>query len=123
MFASDANNLDSSSIIDILQLYWNNSLLCISDTFTTVRELDSKIVLTFIKNILESFYFTDFQLKLLKTFSIILVINLLLIVTVWKIYGKSICERFMKISTIREIEELKASVSKLKLPKEHTPRI
>ncbi|KAJ8963066.1 hypothetical protein NQ318_018530 [Aromia moschata] len=104
--------IDFSSIIDVIQLYWNSLLLYLTDTFIALQKSESKRVVNFLENLPDSFCFNDFQWKLLKTFSILFVINLLLIVVVWKIHA-----------TLREIEELKASVSKLKLPKEHTPRI
>ncbi|KAJ8937322.1 hypothetical protein NQ314_011961 [Rhamnusium bicolor] len=117
------SDLQNSSILDVIQLYWNSAILYLTDILIILRDSQSKTFLKFVEKLPESFYFNDFQWKLLKTFSLLLVINLFLIIIVWRIHGKSICERFMKLSTLREIEELKASVSKLKLPKEHTPRI
>lgn len=91
--------------------------------------------------------FTEFQIEILKTFSVILAIVSLLIVYYWNKYGDVITERFIRPSmmthfiidllkskhmkfvlisvsgTLKEIEELKLSVARLKLPKEHTPRI
>ncbi|XP_017773529.1 PREDICTED: uncharacterized protein LOC108560478 isoform X2 [Nicrophorus vespilloides] len=67
--------------------------------------------------------FDEFQLTLLKGFSLTLIITLFLIYASWRVFGKNICERFMKPATSKTIEELKASVSRLKLPKEHSPRI
>ncbi|XP_018570754.1 uncharacterized protein LOC108910587 [Anoplophora glabripennis] len=123
MFSIYTDYFENSSIIDVIQLYWNSALLYLTDIIIALRDTQTKTILKFIEKLPEYFYFSDFQWTLLKTFSLILVINLILIVVVWRIYGKDICERFMKLSTLREIEELKASVSKLKLPKEHTPRI
>ncbi|KAM3962226.1 uncharacterized protein ACR2FA_003728 [Aphomia sociella] len=71
----------------------------------------------------EVFYFNEFQFLLLKTFFLILLFTLILIFISWRVYGKRISERFMKPATSATIEQLKESVSKLKLPKEHTPRI
>lgn len=42
------------------------------------------------------FSFDEFQLKLLKGFFFILICNIFLIFFTWKIYGKRICNRFMK---------------------------
>ncbi|XP_055530122.1 uncharacterized protein LOC129721495 [Wyeomyia smithii] len=67
--------------------------------------------------------FTDFQLLIGKTFLIILFVNLLLIAFYWRKYGSIITDRFIRPSTAKEIEELKLSVARLKLPKEHSPRI
>lgn len=79
--------------------------------------------LSFYEDLAEVFYFNEFQFLLLKTFSLILLFTLLLIFVSWRVYGKRISERFMKPATSATIEQLKESVSKLKLPKEHTPRI
>ncbi|KAG7296597.1 hypothetical protein JYU34_020407 [Plutella xylostella] len=79
--------------------------------------------LAFYEEVAEVFHFNEFQFLLLKTFSTILLFTLLLIFVSWRVYGKRISERFMKPATSATIEQLKESVSKLKLPKEHTPRI
>lgn len=52
--------------------------------------------LSFYEEISEVFYFNEFQFLLLKTFSLILLLTLLLIVISWRVYGKRISERFMK---------------------------
>lgn len=67
--------------------------------------------------------FTEFQLHICKTFLVILLANLLLIGFYWRKYGSIITDRFIRPSTAKEIEELKLSVARLKLPKEHSPRI
>lgn len=67
--------------------------------------------------------FTDFQAHIGKTFLVILCVNLLLIGFYWRKYGSIITDRFIRPSTAKEIEELKLSVARLKLPKEHSPRI
>lgn len=67
--------------------------------------------------------FTEFQQQIGKTFLIILGVNLLLIGFYWRKYGRIITDRFIRPSTAKEIEELKLSVARLKLPKEHSPRI
>lgn len=66
---------------------------------------------------------TEFQQQIGKTFLIILGVNLLLIGFYWRKYGRIITDRFIRPSTAKEIEELKLSVARLKLPKEHSPRI
>lgn len=67
--------------------------------------------------------FTDFQYTLLKTLIILLFVNIFLILFFWKKYGKVITDKFIRPSTLKEIEELKLSVARLKLPKDYTPRI
>lgn len=51
---------------------------------------------TFYEDIVEVFYFNEFQFLLLKTFFLILLITLLLILFSWRVYGNRISERFMK---------------------------
>lgn len=46
--------------------------------------------------IVQLFYFNEFQFLLLKTFSLILLFTLLLIFISWRVYGRRISERFMK---------------------------
>lgn len=67
--------------------------------------------------------FTELQIHICKTFLVILCVNLLLIGFYWRKYGGIITDRFIRPSTAKEIEELKLSVARLKLPKEHSPRI
>ncbi|KAK3914031.1 T-cell leukemia translocation-altered gene protein-like protein [Frankliniella fusca] len=69
------------------------------------------------------FSYDDFQVILLKVFLFILAFNLVSIYIAWKIYGKNIYETFMKPVTPKIIEDLKKSVSRLNLPKEHSPRV
>lgn len=52
--------------------------------------------LSFYEEITEIFYFNEFQYLLLKTFFLILLFTLLLILISWRVYGKRISERFMK---------------------------
>lgn len=52
--------------------------------------------LSFYEEIASVFYFNEFQFLLLKTFLLILLFTLLLIIISWRVYGKRISERFMK---------------------------
>lgn len=74
-------------------------------------------------NISSPIYFTELQTSLATVFLIIISINLAFIWLSWNKYGGVITDRFIRPSTLKEIEELKLSVAKLKLPCEHTPRI
>ncbi|KAK5648878.1 hypothetical protein RI129_003770 [Pyrocoelia pectoralis] len=122
MFPFLSDFFANSDYSEIFLTYWNNFTSYISGSSNLLYENQS--VLTFFESFhLHSLYFDQFQLKLLKTFFIALIVNILLIGIAWKIYGRAICERFMQPATSKAIDELKASVSKLKLPKEHTPRI
>ncbi|XP_061401267.1 uncharacterized protein LOC133337018 [Musca vetustissima] len=67
--------------------------------------------------------FTPLQRTLLYVLLALVLCTLIIIGYSWKIYGKVINEKFVRPSTLKEIEELKLSVDKLKLPKEHSPRI
>lgn len=51
---------------------------------------------TIYDDIVEVFYFNEFQFLLLKTFFLILLFTFLLIFVSWRVYGKRISERFMK---------------------------
>lgn len=70
-----------------------------------------------------SISFTEFQKNILHTLLFILLCNIVLIIFFWNRYGSTISRHFIKSSTLIEIEDLRKSVEKLKLPKEHTPRI
>ncbi|XP_030555253.1 uncharacterized protein LOC115758624 [Drosophila novamexicana] len=67
--------------------------------------------------------FTALQATLLKVLLALLLGTGVLIAWSWGVYGRVITEKFVRPSTLKEIEELKLSVAKLKLPKEHSPRI
>lgn len=67
--------------------------------------------------------FSALQFTLLKVLLVLLLGTAGLIAYSWRVYGKVITEKFVRPSTLKEIEELKLSVAKLKLPKEHSPRI
>nr|CAH7713427.1 unnamed protein product [Callosobruchus chinensis] len=123
MISTFSDLLENTSISDVIQLYWNNILLYLTDFFAFLNSLQSRTILNIAEKFPQWLYFDEFQTSLLQIFLGILFFNLVFIVILWRIYGETICERFMKLSTLREIEELKASVAKLKLPKEHTPRI
>ena len=65
---------------------------------------------------------SNLQIRIFQVFTLLILLNLALILIVWNIYGQRISNRFIKVATSKEIEALKLSVSKLKLPKEHSPR-
>ncbi|KAH8397024.1 hypothetical protein KR215_007637 [Drosophila sulfurigaster] len=67
--------------------------------------------------------FTALQATLLQVLLVLLLGTGALIAWSWGVYGQVITEKFVRPSTLKEIEELKLSVAKLKLPKEHSPRI
>lgn len=127
------NAVFNSTLYEALYLQIGDTLSFARDFFDscvsslTIESIPKSIVnfteLSFYDELAEVFYFNEFQFLLLKTFFLILLITLLLIFISWRVYGNRISERFMKPATSATIEQLKESVSKLKLPKEHTPRI
>jgi len=63
---------------------------------------------------------TDFQLRLLRELSFILLGNFILVLIAWKIYGARIAAKFgVARGSRHRIEELRTSMSELQLPKEH----
>ena len=66
----------------------------------------------------------EFQWRLFKILLFIVLTNVTLIYLFWHIYGAKIVEKFMTpTSSALLLEELKLSISELKLPKEHSPRL
>lgn len=112
------NYFEDISLLKAIEFYWNRIILYTKDFFQFINDTETVTYFEVIGDI-----FDDFQLKLFHILCGLIFFNLLLILIIWKRYGESICERFMINPTLREIEELRASVSKLKLPKEHSPRI
>ena len=56
---------------------------------------------------------------MLREFSLILAGNALLVLAAWKVYGPRISAKFTRAGASRRvIEELRSSMSELKLPKE-----
>lgn len=89
-------NILNSSYADVLKVYYSSLSAYIINTVVSLSGEQSKSVLTVLENLPESFSYDEFQWKLLKGFSLVLIINLLLIFVAWRIFGKRICERFMK---------------------------
>lgn len=90
---------------------------------TVIEKHPTNSFLRYYEDLAQWFAFDEFQLKLLKGFGVILSANIVLICISWRVYGKRISERFMRPPSTKAIEELKKSVSQLKLPKEHSPRV
>ncbi|TRY67459.1 hypothetical protein TCAL_08029 [Tigriopus californicus] len=62
---------------------------------------------------------TDFQWKLIWEFSLILLGNTVLVILAWRIYGPRIIHRFFSPGGRKVLQDLRLSMSELKLPKEH----
>lgn len=71
--------------------------------------------------VIDWFQFSEFQLKLIREFSLILLGNLVLLLLAWRIYGSRISSRFLRSKGGRRvIEELRESVSELELPEDYS---
>lgn len=116
-----------------------------------VDSWSANFLVAYYESVIRWLAFDEFQIKLLKGLLFILCANICLIYMSWKVYGKRISEKFMRPGkfvsrlccrgsmfcflvkfsketfsfsvTSRTIEDLKRSVSSLKLPKEHSPRV
>ena len=72
------------------------------------------------QDLFDWFDFSDFQLRLIREFSLIFAGNLILVLLAWRVYGKRISDRFLSSKGGRQvIEELRTSMSELQLPNEH----
>lgn len=91
------NNSENTSITDVVQHYWNSFILSLTDSFALLRLSRGKTFAEVVEKFPETIYFDEFQWKLVRIFGALLFLNLILIFIVWRIYGKSICERFMKL--------------------------
>lgn len=88
--------LFNSSIIDAICQYVNSITAYIASSVILLSENPSKSVLTAVENLPEYFHCDEFQWKLLRVFAALTFINLIFIFIAWKLYGKQICDRFMK---------------------------
>jgi hypothetical protein len=117
-----------------------------------VDSWSASFLVAYYESVVRWLAFDEFQIKLLKGLLFILCANICLIYMSWKVYGKRISEKFMRpgkfvsrlccgsmfycflregfernyfsfLVTSKTIEDLKRSVSSLKLPKEHSPRV
>jgi len=105
----------------MLQDFIQIILLEVNERFSTsCKLLFISLSIQFIKLF---FIVTEFQKNILQSLLFILLCNIVLIIFFWSRYGSTISRHFIKSSTLIEIEDLRKSVEKLKLPKEHTPRI
>lgn len=117
--------LNISNIITIDQVNWIASTLegyaspVLNESIAFIGYIFDFIFI----NLCSPIEFTELQITLLTVFLIIISVNIALIAYFWNKYGGVITDRFIRPSTLIEIEELKQSVAKLKLPNEHTPRI
>lgn len=109
MTSNVEEQLDSSSLWNLLYFYCNQlyflllSNLSITSNFTTNSfssllengESQFKIV-PYFRHLISLLPYDEFQFELLKVFCAIILANTGLLFVVWKVYGKQICQRFMK---------------------------
>lgn len=86
----------NSSLAESVKAYCTDLSSHILHSVFYYTESQTKNILTTIENFPQVFHCDEFQWKLLKVFTATLFLNLVLILIAWKIFGKSICERFMK---------------------------
>jgi len=70
-------------------------------------------------------HFSEFQIKLLHLFLVIVITHVVFIFIAWKHYGDKILKRFLPqagASSNHFKDQLYSGASELKLPSEHTPR-
>jgi len=110
---TEINSTLSGHIVLILdQVYAGH----FSETINLVLEKISEGFLFFV----DWLEVTDFQLRLLRELSFILLGNFILVLIAWKIYGARIAAKFgVARGSRHRIEELRTSMSELQLPKEH----
>lgn len=90
LFSFDSVFLNGS-YVDIVVSYWNCIINFLTDKATNINE-NNKVF----TSVTESLLFDDFQWKIFTTFLAIFIINIVIIYISWQIYGKRICNRFMK---------------------------
>lgn len=89
----------NTSLIGNLKVYCIDLTSYIIHSLALHTESQAKTLLAAVEGLPDAFQCDEFQWKLLKVFTSILFLNLVLIFIAWKIFGKRICERFMKPGT------------------------
>jgi len=95
--------------------------LAVQYTLNGEYEVVQEVTRTSLNQTLSWLDLTTFQVKLLREFSVIFLGNSLLVLLAWKVYGERIRNKFMsgrQGNTKDSIEELRSSLSELKLPSE-----
>jgi len=103
------------------QALLNTTEAAVQYTLNGEYEVVQEVTRTSLNQTLSWLDLTNFQVKLLREFSVIFLGNSLLVLLAWKVYGERIRNKFMtgrKGSARESIEELRTSMSELKLPSE-----
>ncbi|XP_013111692.1 uncharacterized protein LOC106090144 [Stomoxys calcitrans] len=110
---------------DTLREQTNSAIQLFALHLEQFMQISLKVIKQFFADsiFVKSIDFSPLQSTLLNVLLVLLLFTIVLIGYSWKVYGIVITEKFVRPSTLKEIEELKSSVDKLKLPKEHSPRI
>ena len=126
------SSINYSPFLEILDYFWLTLIQWFYVIYGYLEQIDYNQVLEplfeFLQLLYNSIYdflikieFTDFQFRLLREFSLILLGNLVLVIIAWSIYGPRIAAKFgvSHRGSRKTIEELRLSMSELQLPKEH----
>ncbi|KAL5288826.1 hypothetical protein ACFFRR_009183 [Megaselia abdita] len=115
-------NNSGNSLFEDIEIFASEFYSFLLELLDTIVKKSSFPSLNFDSVLIDNFA-TNLQITLLKVIFLLLLTSIVLSGICWRKYGEVITEKFIKPSTQKEIEELKLSVAKLKLPKEHSPRI
>lgn len=140
-------NTSGNSLYEDIEIFASEFYAFLRELFDTIVKKSSFPSLLDLDTLFDLDHFaTDLQITLLKVIFLLLLLSIVLSGICWRKYGEVITDKFIKPSEFRhnqklvrnsvsfslfsfltgtqkEIEELKLSVAKLKLPKEHSPRI
>ena len=105
---------------EVVSIVYDHSALWLNQIYQGHLSEAFEVFLSSLYSLISWLDFTDFQLTLLREFTLILVGNSILVFIAWKIYGPRISAKFgVCRSSRRVIDELRLSMSELQLPKEH----
>lgn len=113
--------LFESCVLPAGQYLLTNAERAVQYTLNGEYEAVQEVTLTSLNQTLSWLDLSHFQIKLLREFSLIFFGNSLLVLFAWRIYGERIRNKFLSArqeSTRKNIEELRSSLSELKLPPE-----
>jgi len=108
-------------VLPLGQYLLHNVERAVQYTLNGEYEVVQEVTRTSLNQTLSWLDLTNFQVKLLREFSVIFLGNSLLVLLAWRVYGQRIRNKFMsgrQGSTKKSIEELRTSLSELKLPSE-----
>lgn len=86
----------NSSLVDAVKVYYTDLSAQLLDLVFFHTETQRKNFLETVESLPEAFHFDEFQWKLFTVFTAILFLNLIFIFIAWQIFGKRICDKFMK---------------------------